>query len=145
MPELHILIFQFLISFISASLIPAQGELVMLAFLASGKYTDWLLFTAACAGTLAGVGINWVLGRYLSRFQNENWFPVRSSYIDKSKLLFDRHGRATLLLAGVPLIGDPITIVAGALRIPFGFYFLTAGLSKCARYAVVWLFYLGIV
>lgn len=54
MPEIHILIFQFFISLISASLIPAQGELVMLAFLASGKYTDWLLFTVACAGTLAG-------------------------------------------------------------------------------------------
>lgn len=145
MPELHILIFQFFIAFLSASLIPIQGALIMLALLASGKYTDWLLVLVACAGTLAGIGINWILGRYLSRFQNEKWFPVKTSYMDKAKLLFDRHGRATLLLAGVPLIGDPITIVAGALRINFGFYFLTAGLSKCAQYGLVWLFYLGIV
>ena len=145
MPELHILIFQGFISVLSASLIPVQGALIMLAFLASGKYTDWLLVLVSCAGTLAGIGINWVLGRYLSQFQNAKWFPFKTDYMDKAKLLFDRHGRATLLLAGVPLIGDPITIVAGALRINFGFYFITAGLSKCAQYVVVWLFYLGIV
>lgn len=145
MPELHILIFQFVISLISASIIPAQGELVMLALLASGKYTAWLLLCAGCTGTFIGVSINWVLGRYLSRFQQEKWFPVKTSYIEKAKLLFDRHGRATLLLAGIPLIGDPITIVAGALKVNFGFYLLTAGLSKCARYGLVWLLYLGIV
>lgn len=143
--ELHILIFQFLISLISASIIPAQGELVMFALMASGKYTAWLLFCTACAGTVLGVSINWFLGRYLSRFQNEKWFPVKTTYIEKAKLLFDRHGRTALLLAGIPLIGDPITIVAGALKINFWFYLFTAGLSKCARYGIVWLIYLGIV
>ena len=145
MPELHILIFQFFISLISASIIPAQGELVMFALLASGKYRALMLLAAACAGTFIGVSINWVLGRYLSRFQNEKWFPVKSTYLEKARLLFDRHGRAALLLAGIPLIGDPITIMAGALKVNFGFYLLTAGLSKCARYGVVWLIYLGIV
>lgn len=145
MNELHILIFQFSISLLSASIIPAQGELVMFALLASGKYTAWLLLCAACTGTFLGVGINWILGRYLSQFQNAKWFPVKSSYIEKSKLLFDKHGRAALLLSGVPLIGDPITIVAGALKVNFGFYLLTAGLAKCARYGLVWLLYLGIV
>jgi hypothetical protein len=37
MPELHILIFQFFISILSASIIPAQGELIMFAFLATGN------------------------------------------------------------------------------------------------------------
>ncbi|OUO56586.1 YqaA family protein [Candidatus Avelusimicrobium gallicola] len=145
MPELHILIFQFVMSVISASIIPAQGELIMFALLASGKYTDWLLLTVACGGTFLGVSINWVLGRYLSKFQNEKWFPVKGAYIEKAKALFDKHGRAALLLAGIPLIGDPITIVAGALKVNFGFYLVTAGLSKCARYGLVFLIYMGIV
>ena len=145
MPELHILIFQFFISLISASIIPAQGELVMFALLASGKYTAWLLCCAACGGTLLGVGINWVLGRYLSHFQHAKWFPVKTTYMEKAKLLFDEHGRTALLLAGVPFIGDPITIMAGALKVNFGFYLLPAGLAKCARYGIVWLLYWGIV
>ena len=145
MPELHILIFQFVMSVISASIIPAQGELIMFALLASGKYTDWLLLTVACAGTVLGVSINWILGRYLSKFQNEKWFPVKGTYIEKAKTLFDKHGRAALLMAGIPLIGDPITIVAGALKVNFGFYLITAGLSKCARYGLVFLIYMGIV
>lgn len=145
MPELHILIFQFFISILSASIIPAQGELIMFAFLATGKYTAWLLVSAACAGTFIGVSANWVLGRYLTRFENDKWFPIKTAYIQKARRLFERHGKATLLLAGIPLIGDPITIVAGAAKVNFGFYLTVAGLAKCTRYGVIWLIYLGIV
>ncbi len=129
MPELHILIFQFFISILSASIIPAQGELIMFAFLATGKYTAWLLVSAACAGMFIGISANWVLGRYLIRFENDKWFPIKAAYIQKARRLFERHGKATLLLAGVPLIRDPVTIVAGAAKVNFGFYLTAAGLA----------------
>lgn len=145
MPELHILIFLFFLSIISASIIPAQAELVCFAFLASGKYTPWLLITAACAGTVIGTGINWVLGRYLTHFQDKKWFPVKPEYLHKAEVLFSRHGKITLLLAGVPLIGDPITIAAGAAKTRFSYFISLAAPAKCCRFLIVWLIYLGIV
>ncbi len=145
LPELHILIFLFCLSVISASIIPAQAELVTFAFLVSGKYTPWLLILAACAGTVLGTSLNWFLGRYLSQFEEKRWFPVKKMYIEKARALFDKHGKVTLALAGIPLIGDPITIVAGAAKVDFGFYMLVAGLAKCARFGIVWLIYKGVV
>ena len=145
LPEMHILIFLFCLSIVSASIVPVQAELVTFAFLVSGKYTPWLLMLGACSGTLLGTSLNWVLGRYLSRFEEKRWFPVKKMYIEKARTLFDKHGKITLGLAGIPLIGDPITIVAGAAKVQFGFYMLVAGLAKCARFGVVWLIYKGIV
>jgi membrane protein YqaA with SNARE-associated domain len=144
LPEMHVLIFLFFLSIISASIIPAQAELVTFAFLISGKYTPWLLILVACLGTLSGTSLNWLLGRYLSQFEEKRWFPIKKIYIEKARNLFDKHGKITLGLAGIPLIGDPITIVAGAAKVDFGFYMLVAGLAKCARFGVVWLLYKGV-
>ncbi len=46
-------------------------------------------------------------------------------------------GEASLLLAWVPVIGDPITFIAGVLRVPLWRFLVWVGLSKTARYALL--------
>lgn len=143
--EIHILAFLFGLSVLSATALPAQASLVTLALMASGRYEAWKLVAAACAGTLIGVSINWVLGRYVGGLEDKTWFPVKKEYLQKARDLFARHGTVTLLLAGVPGIGDPVMLIAGALRIKFWLFFSVAAPAKCARFFIIWLIYLGLV
>lgn len=144
MAELHVLIFLFFVALISATVIPAQAELVLFALLATGEYDEWLLVGAACAGNVLGTSVNWWIGRYINRFQKARWFPVKKKYLKKAERLFQKHGKITLLLAGIPFIGDPITIVAGMLKVNFWFFLPVAGFAKCLRYIFVWAIYQGI-
>ncbi len=143
--ELHILIFLGGLSVLSATLIPAQASLVMFALMATGKYAAWKLLGVACAGTVLGVGANWVLGHYLSKVEDKAWFPVKKEYLQKAQDLFARHGKITLLLAGVPVIGDPVMLIAGASNINFWLFVSVAAPAKCLRFFLLWLIYLGLV
>ena len=70
----------------------------------------------ATAGNVLGSVINWVLGRYLIHFQDRRWFPIKGHALEKATRAYQRWGVWTLLLAWVPLIGDPLTLVAGIFR-----------------------------
>lgn len=142
--ELHVLLFLGGLSVLSATLLPAQASLVMFALMITGKYAAWKLLAAACAGTVLGVGVNWVLGRYLIKLQDKAWFPVKKEYLQKAQDLFVRHGTVTLLLAGVPVIGDPVMLIAGASKVSFGLFVSVAAPAKCVRFFLLWLLYLGL-
>ena len=142
--ELHILLFLGGLSVLSATLVPAQASLVMFALMATGQYAAWKLLAAACAGTVLGVGINWVLGQYLDRLENKTLFPVNKEYLQKAQDPFARNGSITLLLAGVPIIGDPVMLIAGASKINFWLFLSVAAPAKCVRFFLLWLIYLGL-
>ncbi len=143
--ELHILFFLGGLSILSATAVPAQASLVMFALMATGKYTAWKLLAVACAGTVLGVAINWGLGHYLSLFETKSWFPIKKEYLQKAQELFAKHGRITLLLAGVPGIGDPVMLIAGASKINFWLFLSVAAPAKCVRFVLLWLIYLGLM
>ena len=60
---------------------------------------------------------------------------ITSLHVEKSKGYFDRFGSFALLLAWTPIIGDPITFVAGILRYNFLRFLVLVGISKLGRYA----------
>ena len=73
-------------------------------------------FVAATLGNVLGAVVNFVLGRFLIRFEGRRWFPVSAASRQKAEALFARYGRPVLLLSWLPVIGDPLTLVAGLLR-----------------------------
>ena len=48
-----------------------------------------------------------------------------------------QYGVAALLLSWVPIIGDPLCVVAGWLRIPFALALAVIAVAKTLRYAVL--------
>jgi membrane protein YqaA with SNARE-associated domain len=78
-----------------------------------------------------GACINWLLGRYLEHFKNKRWFPVKEAALDKAARTYQRYGVWSLLLSWVPIIGDPLTVIAGLLRTPFPLFVL---LVTCLLY-----------
>lgn len=125
------------LSVASATLLPGGSEAALVALLANGARPVWALILVATAGNVLGAVINWVLGRGLRRFVGQRWFPVTAAQLARAEALFTRYGAWTLLFAWLPVIGDPLTVAAGTLRVRFGLFLLLVTLGKAARYVVL--------
>jgi membrane protein YqaA with SNARE-associated domain len=93
--------------------------------------------SAATSGNTLGSCFNWYLGRRLLDFQHKRWFPFSAAAIDKAQRQFKRFGPFSLLLAWLPVVGDPLTLIAGVLKVPFRLFFLLVLLGKALRYGVL--------
>lgn len=127
----------FLTSFLAATLLPAQSELVLAGLLTKKAAPVWLLIAAATLGNTAGSSVNWLLGRGINRFRERRWFPVSPAALARAESWYRRYGRWTLLLSWAPVIGDPLTLAAGVMREPFPSFVLITLAAKLGRYLLV--------
>lgn len=122
--------------FLAATLIPASSEALLLVLFQQG-YTPWLLWLAATTGNTLGSCVNWAIGWEIGKFQHKRWFPVTPLQLDSAQTHFRRYGIWSLLLAWLPVVGDPLTLVAGVLRVRFVLFLMLVATGKGLRYAVV--------
>ena len=133
----------FTASLLSATVFPFQSEVVLFGMLLAEHYQWLLLVAVASAGNTLGSIINWFLGRFLAHFEGRRWFPITREKMARAEGWYKRYGRWTLLLSWAPVIGDPLTIIAGVLREPLPIFVLLVIVAKTARYFVVALLTLG--
>ncbi|AHC36082.1 hypothetical protein A7317_15860 [Pseudomonas fluorescens] len=127
----------FVAAFGAATLLPLQSEAVLVGLLLSGQYSLWWLLGIATLGNVLGSLVNWLLGRWVDHFKARRWFPVSARQLDKARGHYARWGHWTLLLSWVPIIGDPLTLVAGVMREPLWRFLLMVSIAKTARYGLV--------
>lgn len=127
----------FLAAFGAATLLPMQSEAVLVGMLLSDHYVISTLLAVAIVGNVLGSVLNWVLGRCVERFRHRRWFPVSEAKLAKAQQSYLRYGHWSLLLSWVPIIGDPLTVVAGVMREPFWRFLLIVTLAKGMRYLVL--------
>ncbi len=100
----------------------------------------WALVLVASLGNVAGSVINWALGRGIEHFRERRWFPVKPAALARAEGWYARYGRWSLLLSWAPVIGDPLTMIAGVLREPLPSFLAIVTVAKVARYLVIaWL------
>ncbi len=128
---------------IAATLLPAQSEGLLVALIVAAKLNPWALVAVAAVGNTLGSLINWVLGRGIERFKDKRWFPVKPAAMARGEAFYQRYGKWSLLLSWAPVIGDPLTLVAGVLREPLVPFLLIVGFAKTVRYVVLALVTLG--
>ncbi|PTB90082.1 hypothetical protein C9928_01490 [Pseudidiomarina aestuarii] len=126
----------FLTALLAATILPVQSEILVVAAQQQG-YNLWWLWAVASAGNTLGSVINYVLGRYLLQFQDRRWFPFKPKTLEKGHWWFERYGKWSLLLAWTPFLGDPLTFIAGMLRLSFWQFLILVFISKAGRYAVL--------
>jgi membrane protein YqaA with SNARE-associated domain len=131
------LLLLFAASLLAATIVPAQSEAVLAGLALAGNHSLVVLVAVATLGNVLGACINWLLGRYLEHFKNKRWFPVKEAALDKAARTYQRYGVWSLLLSWVPIIGDPLTVIAGLLRTPFPLFVLLVTIGKLARYVAV--------
>ena len=127
----------FFSALVAATLFPAQSELVLAGLLLAGEQTVWALVLVATFGNVLGSAINWWLGRYVEHFKDRRWFPFKASALERATGWYHHYGRWSLLLSWAPIIGDPLTLVAGVLREPFHSFIFIVTLAKLGRYLVL--------
>ncbi len=133
----------FLVAFGAATLLPGGSEALLVGLLLSERYLLWLLLLVATVGNVLGSLVNWWLGLYLQRFQNRRWFPVSPVQLARGRLHYHRYGRWSLLLSWAPVVGDPLTLVAGIMREPLWSFLVLVSIAKAVRYLVVAMLTLG--
>lgn len=124
-------------AFSAGTLLPLSSEVVLAATLKSTTASPVGLVAVATIGNVAGSIINWWMGLYARRFQGRRWFPFKQPQIDKASTRFQKFGVWSLLLSWLPIIGDPLTFVAGVLRVPLALFITLVTIGKLARYVAV--------
>jgi membrane protein YqaA with SNARE-associated domain len=133
----------FLTAFGAATLLPLQSEALLVGLVLSERHAAWLLMGVATLGNVLGSLVNWWLGTRLEQFKDRRWFPVSPSHLDKARRHYQRYGYWSLLLSWLPIIGDPLTLVAGVMGEPWRRFLLIVTLAKGLRYGVLVLATLG--
>lgn len=130
----------FVAAFGAATLLPFSSELVLLAHLKAGTGDRALLITAATIGNVGGSTLNWWIGSYARALERHRWFPFAPETVEAASVRFRRWGVWVLLLSWLPVVGDPLTFIAGVMRVPLAVFLPLVAIGKLGRYLVVaWL------
>jgi membrane protein YqaA with SNARE-associated domain len=124
----------FLAAFLAATILPFSSEALLILLIGQGG--NWLfLLICASAGNILGSVVNYYLGIYGDKFIFYRVFRMKEQTVVKAKQRFQTYGVYSLLLAWVPVIGDPLTLAAGVFRVKFMIFILLVALGKIGRYA----------
>ncbi len=127
----------FLAAFLSATLLPGGSELLLALLLQEGRHAPWALWAAATVGNVLGSLVTFAMGwgiaqRWGRRLQED---PRHRQAVVRLR----RWGVWALLLAWLPVVGDPLCFAAGWLRLPWLPALAMIALGKGGRYALlVW-------
>ena len=130
----------FFISFLAATILPFSSELTLAGLISTSNYDNLLLLVVASFGNVLGSVFNWSLGFYSRNLSAKKWFPFKETQIERSSKWFSKFGKWSLLFAWLPIVGDPLTFVAGLLRVRFLDFIILVAIGKVSRYLIV--FYL---
>ncbi len=126
----------FLASFLSYSIIPFPNEPVLVA--GSSFFNPWMVLLIA----LVGANLGSVLSYYIGLKGLRTFFFKRSLKKEsRGERMFERWGPLSIILfSWVPIIGDPLFIAAGVLRMRFWKMLLYSTIGKLWYFAlVIWL------
>lgn len=126
----------FLSAFLAATILPLSSELVLSALLLTG-HPPVALVLAATTGNVLGSLTNYALGLWAAKPVMQKWLRMNDSEYNRAQQRFKKYGLLSLCFAWVPVIGDPLTVIAGAMRVPLSAFLLLVTLGKFARYAVI--------
>ena len=127
----------FISSFLSSKLPPGNSELMLTAFIILKKYPVIYLILFASIGNILGSILNWCIGYYVTNLKDKKWFPIDKTQLEKATSWFSNYGKYCLLFSWVPFIGDPLTVVAGILRISLLTFIIFVSIAKVLRYIMV--------
>src|ERR687892_2768848 len=105
----------FVSAFAASTILPMSSEIVLGALALAGATEVWLLLAVATAGNTLGAVVNWGIGRYAATWHTR--LPsLDDAKFERACRWFKRWGIWSLLLSWLPVVGDPLTLVAGVIR-----------------------------
>lgn len=132
-----ILISLFLASFAAATFLPGSSEVALIAVLSATKISPEIAILTATIGNTLGSMVNWGIGRFFAHYQHHPRFPIPADKFNQYTRWYRRWGVWSLLLSWLPIIGDPLTAIAGIARTPLIVFIPIVFIAKGIRYLVI--------
>lgn len=126
----------FVAAFLAATILPLSSEVVLTALLVNGLSPTTLVLVAT-AGNVLGSLVNYALGYWASLVVIKKGLRMSEADFVQAERRFTRYGMWSLLFAWVPIIGDPLTVIAGALRVRLRWFVILVSAGKLFRYVAI--------
>ena len=126
----------FFASFLAATILPLSSE-VVLGVLLGHDFSPYVTIFVATTGNVLGSVVNYGLGLWGSQILLNKFLGLSALAIGKAETRFKKYGAFSLLFAWVPIIGDPLTVAAGILKVNFLLCVFLVTLGKFLRYIFV--------
>ena len=126
----------FLASFLAATILPFSSEAVLAAMAVGTRSGVELWWVASVGNTLGGL-VNYTIGRWVPEGVVMRWLRVDAGKAERWRNFVERYGAWGALACWLPVIGDPIAMALGVIRVRFVPCALLMFMGKAARYGVV--------
>jgi len=126
----------FIAAFLAATVLPLSSEIVLSALLLSGL-SPTTLVSIATTGNVLGSLTNYALGYWGSLVVIKKWLRMPEDDFVRAERRFMKYGMVSLCFAWVPIIGDPLTVMAGILRIRLRWFLILVTAGKLLRYVII--------
>lgn len=126
----------FIAAFLAATILPLSSEIVLSALLLSGLSPTTLVIVAT-VGNVLGSLTNYALGYWASLGVVKKWLKMSEDDFVRAEQRFNKYGMISLCFAWVPIIGDPLTVIAGVLRVRLQWFLILVTAGKFLRYVVL--------
>jgi len=126
----------FIAAFLAATVLPLSSEIVLSGLLLSGL-SPITLVTTATTGNVLGSLANYAFGYWASLFVVKKWLRMSEDDFVRAEQRFIKYGMFSLCFAWVPIIGDPLTVMAGVLRVRLQWFLVLVAAGKLLRYVVI--------
>lgn len=126
----------FLVSFLAATVLPLGSEWLLVIMVLENFPLPQTVLTATF-GNYLGACTTFILGWYGSQFITRSILRMGENQVKRAEQFYRKYGIWSLLLSWAPIIGDPLCLVAGALKTGWLRFSILVFLGKFTRYATV--------
>jgi membrane protein YqaA with SNARE-associated domain len=129
----------FLMSFLASTLIPLGSEWLLITMLVARR-DPVSVVAVATAGNYLGALTSYWIGLYGGDFLKVRVLRMDDAKTRKAESFYSRFGSYSLLFSFLPVVGDPLCVVGGMLRVGLARFSVLVAAGKLARYsAVAWM------
>jgi membrane protein YqaA with SNARE-associated domain len=126
----------FLLSFLASTLLPLGSEWLLVTMLAGG-YEPLSTIAVASVGNYLGAAVTYLIGLWGGSWLIEKILRVSAEQQERAHRFYQKFGVYSLFFSWLPVIGDPLCLVGGLLRVNFVTFTLLVASGKLLRYVVV--------
>ncbi len=126
----------FILSFLAATILPLGSEWLIIVMVAQDFPIQDVIMTAT-AGNYLGACTTYLIGIWGADFVIRKILRIEDIQLIRVKNLYSKYGKLSLLLSWLPVIGDPLCLIAGIFRINFLHFSALVFVGKFLRYAIL--------
>ncbi len=123
----------FLACLLSATIVPFSSEAIVAGAMALG-YSRWAIVAVATVGNTVGGMISFYMGWLCKWEWLEKWFKIKREKIERFRVHIEKYGVWAALLTWLPIVGDPLAIAMGFMRLNPWWTMLIMFVGKLLRY-----------